>query len=152
MDGSETGELRVEILRPILGYSLPFYRGHPLWCPLIQMGSISWYLWRMTMYVLCLRVIPCCCSCSEIQDQAMNGNQRTMELRDKLLEFLPAMSRNLSFYDVAEITKAYQCTGRHRWRTIIDRSRELFISPVARRPSIRYFSFVRLYFFSFFLS
>ena len=81
---------------------------------------------------LCLRVIPCYCSCSEIQDQAMNGNQRTMELRDKLLEFLPAMSRNLSFYDVAEITKAYQCTGRHRRRTIIDRSRELFISPVAR--------------------
>nr|XP_022309328.1 blastula protease 10-like [Crassostrea virginica] len=45
-----------------------------------------------------------------LYDQAMNGNQRTMELRDKLLEFLPAMSRNLSFYDVAEITKAYQCT------------------------------------------
>ena len=150
-DGSETGELWVAISRPILGCSLPFYRGHPLWCPLIPMGSISWYLWRMTMYVLCLRVIPCCCSCSEIQDQAMNGNQRTMELRDKLLEFLPAMSRNLSFYDVAEITKAYQCTGRHRGRTIIDRSRELFISPVARRLSIRCFSFVRLYFFSFFL-
>lgn len=46
------------------------------------------------------------------QDLAMNGNQKTMELRDKLLEFLPAMTRNLSFYDVAEITKAYQCTGK----------------------------------------
>nr|XP_034321865.1 blastula protease 10 isoform X2 [Crassostrea gigas] len=44
------------------------------------------------------------------QDLAMNGNQKTMELRDKLLEFLPAMTRNLSFYDVAEITKAYLCT------------------------------------------
>lgn len=42
----------------------------------------------------------------------MNGNQKTMEMRDKLLEFLPAMTRNLSFYDVAEITKAYQCTGQ----------------------------------------
>lgn len=47
------------------------------------------------------------------QDLAMNGNQKTMELRDKLLEFLPAMTRNLSFYDVAEITKAYRCTGKY---------------------------------------
>nr|XP_011447760.2 blastula protease 10 isoform X1 [Crassostrea gigas] len=45
-----------------------------------------------------------------LYDLAMNGNQKTMELRDKLLEFLPAMTRNLSFYDVAEITKAYLCT------------------------------------------
>ncbi|XP_061185102.1 protein SpAN-like [Saccostrea echinata] len=45
-----------------------------------------------------------------LYDQALNSNQKTMEFKDKLLEFLPAMTRNLSFYDVAEITKAYKCT------------------------------------------
>ncbi|XP_048751216.2 protein SpAN-like [Ostrea edulis] len=45
-----------------------------------------------------------------LYDLALNSNMKTMELKDKLLEFLPAMTRNLSFYDVAEITKGYQCT------------------------------------------